>query len=293
MKNEYCSLNSTDLHEDIFATASYFTKLLLVEYNFPWPEDPLTNNLLPQEVNDYLLHFKKASRSNRVLFVKNKQKANLQINIFAINNLWEQPYTNHFILTDHKELLNFSDTELFSQAHENKFGELIYLVCTNGKKDKCCSKFGVPVFKQLSQLAGNVWECTHVGGDRFAPNVLTLPYCIFYGALSIEDLPALVELTKEQKVFLKKYRGRSCNSLIEQAAEYYLRKQQNNLNLFDYEIVNSKETSPGYFEIEFRNTKTGALNLIKIKRGKALIKRRLTCNSAKEEYPPIYQLIES
>ncbi len=293
MKNEYCSLNSTDLQEDIFATASYFTKLLLVEYNFPWPEDPLTNNLLPQEVNDYLLHFKKASRSNRVLFVKNKQKANLQINIFAINNLWEQPYTNHFILTDHKELLNFSETALFSKTHENKFPDLIYLVCTNGKKDKCCSKFGVPVFKQLSQLAGNVWECTHVGGDRFAPNVLALPCCIFYGSLSIEDLPALVELTKEKKIFLKKYRGRSCNSLIEQAAEYYLRKQQNDLNIFDHEIVNSRETSPGYFEVEFRNTKTGALNLIKIKRGKSLFKRRLTCNSIKEEYPLTYQLMGS
>ena len=293
MKNEYCSLNSTDLQEDIFATASYFTKLLLVEYNFPWPEDPLTNNLLPQEVNDYLLHFKKASRANRVLFVKNKQKANLQINVFAINNLWEQPYTNHFILTDHKELLNFSETALFSQTHENKFPELMYLVCTNGKRDKCCSKFGVPIFKQLSQLAGNVWECTHVGGDRFAPNVLALPYCIFYGALSIEDLPALVELTNGQKIFLKKYRGRSCNTMIEQAAEYYLRHQQNNLNIFDYEIVNSGENSPGYFEVEFRNTNTGALKLIKIKRGQALIKRRLTCNSAKEEYPLTYQLMES
>ena len=118
MKNDYCSLNSTNLQEDIFATASYFTKLLLVEYNFPWPENPLTNNHLPQEINDYLLHFKKAAKSNRVLFVKNKQKANLQINIFAINNLWEQPYTNHFIFTDHKELLNFSEVELFSKTHE-------------------------------------------------------------------------------------------------------------------------------------------------------------------------------
>jgi hypothetical protein len=293
MINDYCSLNSSHLQEDIFATASYFTKLLLVEYNFPWSEDPFTSNLLPQEINDYLLHFKKASRSNRVLFIKNKQKANLQINIFAINNLWEQPYTNHFIFTDHKELLNFSEAALFSKTHENKFPELIYLVCTNGKKDKCCSKFGVPVFKQLSQLAANVWECTHVGGDRFAPNVLTLPYCIFYGSLSIEDLHTMVKLTNEQKIFLNKYRGRSCNSLIEQAAEYYLMKQLNNLNIFDYEIVNSAQTSPGYFEVEFRNTKTGALKLIKIKQGKALIKRRLTCNSTKEEYPLTYQLIEN
>jgi len=32
--------------------------------------------------------------------------------------------------------------------------------------------------------------------------------------------------------------------------------------------------------------------LTKIKRGKESIKRRLTCNSAKEEYPLTYQLIE-
>ena len=293
MKNDYCSLNSTNLQEDIFATASYFTKLLLVEYNFPWPENPLTNNHLPQEINDYLLHFKKAAKSNRVLFVKNKQKANLQINIFAINNLWEQPYTNHFIFTDHKELLNFSEADLFTINPENKLPGLLYLVCTNGKKDKCCSKFGVPVFKQLSQLAANVWECTHVGGDRFAPNVLALPCCIFYGSLTIEDLHTMVKLTNKQKIFLNKYRGRSCNSLIEQAAEYYLRKQQNNLNIFDYEIVNSAETSPYYFEVEFRNTKTGALKLIKVKQGKSLIKRRLTCNSTKEEYPLTYQLFEN
>lgn len=293
MRNDYCSLNSTDLQEDIFATASYFTKLLLVEYNAPWPADPLTNNLLPEEVNNYLLHFKKASRSNRVLFIKNKQKATGQINIFAIHNHPQLPYTNHFILTAYKELLNFSEAGLFSIIPNNKLPGPMYLVCTNGKKDKCCSKFGVPIFKQLSKMETHVWECTHVGGDRFAPNVLALPYCIFYGALNIEDLPALVEQTNEQKVFLKKYRGRSCNAMIEQAAEYYLRLQQNNLNIFDYEIVNREKISPELFEFEFRNTQTGELTLIKIKQGKDLIKRRLTCTSAKEEYPLTYQLIES
>jgi hypothetical protein len=293
MEVEYCSLTSIKSDENIFATASYFTKLLLVEYNSPWSENPLISNLLPEEVNNFLLQFKKKSNSNRVLFIKNKKKANQQINIFAINNLQDLPYTNHFILKDYNQLLEFSEQDLFFIKGEKTLSDLIYLVCTNGKKDKCCSKFGVPIFKQLSQTTSNVWECTHVGGDRFAPNVVVLPYCIFYGALSIEDLPTLVELTKDQKVLLSKYRGRSCNSLIEQAAEYFLRTQQNNLNILDYKIMNCKEIVPKYFEVEIKNTKTGELKLTKIKEGKELIKRRLTCNSAKEEFPLTYQLIET
>ena len=133
MEVEYCSLISIKSNENIFATASYFTKLLLVEYNFPWSENPLINNLLPEEVNNFLLQFKKYSNSNRVLLIKNKQKSNHQINVFAINNLQDLPHTNHFILTDYKQLLKFSEEDLFSINEENKFSDLIYLVCTNGK----------------------------------------------------------------------------------------------------------------------------------------------------------------
>ena len=120
MEVEYCSLTSIKSNENIFATASYFTKLLLVEYNSPWSENPLINNLLPEEVNNFLLQFKKKSNSNRVLFIKNKQKANQQINVFAINNLQDLPYTNHFILKDYNQLLEFSEQDLFSIKEEYK-----------------------------------------------------------------------------------------------------------------------------------------------------------------------------
>lgn len=108
----------------------------------------------------------------------------------------------------------------------------------------------------------------------------------------IEDLHDLIECTKEEKVFLKKYRGRSCHTFIEQAADYFLRTQQNNLNILDYKIMSSREIIPKNFEVEIQNTNTGELKLMKIKEGRESTKRRLTCNSSKEEYPPTYHLIE-
>lgn len=293
MRNEYCSLNSVELDEPIFATASWFTRLLLVEYNAPWSENALTDNKLPENVNEYLQHFKKASRLNRVFFIRNKQHADGSINIFAVHILPQMPHCNHFKLSAYEQLLNFPVTDLFAVNAAHTFHELMYLVCTNGKKDKCCSKFGLPVFKELLRLHRNVWECTHVGGDRFAPNVLALPYGIYYGALKPGDLPALVALTNGQKIFLKNYRGRCCHTMIEQAAEYFLRTQQNDDQILDHELSNGRETSPEHFEFTFRHTRTGAITTVKVKRGKAASKRRLTCTSAKEEYPPTYELIGS
>lgn len=58
----------------------------------------------------------------------------------------------------------------------------IYLVCTHGKHDACCALRGRPVVRELAAVRpGRVWETTHVGGDRFAANVLVLPYGELYG----------------------------------------------------------------------------------------------------------------
>ena len=52
----------------------------------------------------------------------------------------------------------------------------IILVCTHGVHDACCAIRGRPVAAALAaRWPDLVWECSHVGGDRFAPNVVLLP----------------------------------------------------------------------------------------------------------------------
>ncbi|MGI8664753.1 MAG: sucrase ferredoxin [Jatrophihabitans sp.] len=61
----------------------------------------------------------------------------------------------------------------------------VYAVCAHGTHDMCCAIEGRPVAAALQRLVpGRAWECSHVGGDRFAANVLVLPTGQQYGRVS-------------------------------------------------------------------------------------------------------------
>ena len=67
-----------------------------------------------------------------------------------------------------------------------------YFVCTNGQRDLCCARFGLPTYAALRERVGErVWQTTHVGGHRFAPNVLTLPQAALYGRVQPADVDAV------------------------------------------------------------------------------------------------------
>jgi hypothetical protein len=58
----------------------------------------------------------------------------------------------------------------------------LYLVCAHSRHDTCCALRGRPVAGALAaQRPGRVWECSHIGGERFAANVLMLPSGLMYG----------------------------------------------------------------------------------------------------------------
>ncbi|WP_018549518.1 sucrase ferredoxin [Streptomyces sp. LaPpAH-108] len=69
----------------------------------------------------------------------------------------------------------------------------VVLVCVHGQHDICCAVRGRPVARALSERWPNlVWESTHVGGDRFAANVVLLPDGVYYGRLDAESAVEVV-----------------------------------------------------------------------------------------------------
>jgi len=69
----------------------------------------------------------------------------------------------------------------------------VILVCTHGVHDVCCALRGRPVAAALaSRWPELVWECSHIGGDRFASNVVLLPDGFYYGNLDPEIALATV-----------------------------------------------------------------------------------------------------
>jgi len=100
-----------------------------------------------------------------------------------------------------------------------------YFVCTNGQRDLCCARFGLPVYQALrSRLGPRVWQTTHLGGHRFAPNVLVLPQSALYGRVSEECLDDLLSDTEAGALHGPLLRGRHGYAAPAQAAEAYLLK---------------------------------------------------------------------
>ena len=95
-----------------------------------------------------------------------------------------------------------------------------YFVCTNGRRDLCCARYGLPVYARLRELAGGrVWQTTHVGGHRFAPNVLALPQGALYGRVFADDVDAFFVTVEDGELALPHLRGRPSLPPAAQVAE--------------------------------------------------------------------------
>jgi hypothetical protein len=70
----------------------------------------------------------------------------------------------------------------------------IVLVCTHARHDACCGVWGRPVAAALAQSHADLtWESSHVGGHRFAGNVVFPVDGTYYGRVDAADATALVD----------------------------------------------------------------------------------------------------
>ena len=100
-------------------------------------------------------------------------------------------------------------------------------MCTNGRHDACCATFGRPLTRVLRQRADgdNVWECSHIGGDRFAANLVILPEGLYFGRCDDSSAEQVLDDYERGEIHLDHYRGRSALGFYEQAADFFVRRE--------------------------------------------------------------------
>jgi hypothetical protein len=102
-------------------------------------------------------------------------------------------------------------------------GEPVFLICTHGRRSACCARFGVPLAQALSaRHSGQIWETTHVGGHRFAANLVILPHGLYYGPVGLDAATAAISAYQRGAVAPGRYRGRAGQPKPTQEAEHAL-----------------------------------------------------------------------
>jgi hypothetical protein len=103
------------------------------------------------------------------------------------------------------------------------------LVCTHGTRDLCCAVEGRSLTSSVlatepEDRAAGLWECSHLGGHRFAPTALVLPTGYLYGRLDVAAAVAARKAAGQGEVETAHCRGRIAWEPAGQVAELRIRE---------------------------------------------------------------------
>jgi hypothetical protein len=120
----------------------------------------------------------------------------------------------------------------------------LFLVCTHGAKDMCCAVEGRPIAAALADRhPGRVWETTHLGGDRWAANLLTVPDGYLHGHVDAEQAGRVADAAMAGRVELERLRGRTVLPPWAQAAEVAVRRKTGRLEVEAVSVAGHEQTT--------------------------------------------------
>jgi len=272
----YCSLLSNERDEPLFGTAGRTDFYVLIEYRGKWGLRAFEESDLQGTVKEYLISSVKLLKNSKILLIRstgqygaNSVDTDKSFQSDSGGGIWlyvaavreSDPSLYQFRIDDYKQLLDLDFAAIVSGQREYQTSlreKPLFLVCTHGRRDACCSKFGIPVYRELFKLAGgSVWQSSHMGGHRFATNVICLPQGVMYGRVDPEDAAQVIQYCRRGEVNLEILRGRTCYDQPVQVAEYYLRGETGRLGLADFVLERVEEIAPSQWSIHFRSIDDG------------------------------------
>jgi hypothetical protein len=238
-----CSVQALDRGDSPIATAPPAQRWLLIEQPGPWGREALLDSRFDPAVAAELTHRARAE-SVRVLMIRRPGNRRTDAGrrwAYADSRpgragVWWSTRTDDAALLD---------APWDGSAGEPAVGP-VYLVCTHGGHDACCALRGRPLAQALPAPGpADVWECSHLGGDRFAANVVVLPQGFYYGQVP-GDGADLVAAHAAGRVALPWLRGRAGVPLPGQAAQHFARGELGLLGVDDLPVRTvSVLTGPG------------------------------------------------
>jgi hypothetical protein len=292
-----CSTSSRQAGEQLFGTATRVDYWLMLEVPTPWGRKAFEESDLSPQVMTRLNEVLKGKPHIRLQLIKKGWDfAGEGIDFFVAVNHEERPNLYEFLLSSYEDLLDLDIPGILAEREEfwpYDRKEPLFLVCTNGRRDPCCTRFGLPVYETMRTIMGDhVWQTSHVGGHRFAANVVTLPHGVFYGYLAPEDVSAIVDAQRAGVLYLPRFRGRSCYEVRVQAAETFLRQQTGLLDLYRFRLIEITPLGVNEWMFHFLDLRTEQTYCIQVRSEPAPFEVLKSCAEEAPERLTQFRLVD-
>ena len=223
-----CSDQSRTRDDPMYGTASSGAMWLLLELCGPWGNSAFLDS--PSVID----------RQLGLAIVRRVESAGMRI--AAIRRHGRRSATRRwrwFVAESHlgAEALHYGEvsgpSEYLDLALDGSDGrrvdDPVVIVCAHGKHDQCCAVRGRGAVAAIAaKYPEMTWECSHLGGDRFAATMLILPEGLCYGRVDSADPAELVGLYQVGRLDNSLLRGRSSLPHVVQAAQYFARRDSGN-----------------------------------------------------------------
>ncbi|MEL6604928.1 MAG: sucrase ferredoxin [Cyanobacteria bacterium J06614_10] len=219
MKHFSCAIAAQQAKEDPIGTAGHYQTYVLIECPMPWQANVFDSSHIPAALRHYIQATKR-EKSIQFLGINHgtaARHAHTTLLIYQQPHLPARPFTTtppadrsrnsykplyasksfvHQYQGFEYQLESLDQVVPCLQAHwsNQQLGQSTatysnqpitkqdILVCTHGMRDKCCARFGQPLFREARHLSEQgqlpntrIWQASHIGGHRFAPTAITLP----------------------------------------------------------------------------------------------------------------------
>jgi hypothetical protein len=264
---------------------------ILLEQPGSWGPDALTQSGLPLEVGHELRKLGRGLGIRVILIRRGVRISGVKRKCYFIRTDHGPSYRADMFLDEPGDLLDM-DLASFASGGEvagaTERPDPVFLVCTHGRHDACCSIRGNAVSRVACASPGkDAWECSHIGGDRFAANLVCFPHGIYYGRVGSDDVVGLMDDYEAGKLQLDHYRGRCSYPFAYQAAEYFVRRETDMTAIDGLSLDGASKTDGGlaatFLLADGRRAEVQV-------RASGSEPQRLTCGAQGPSSIPLYEL---
>lgn len=289
-----CAATSLLRDEPVGGTATHVRTWLLIEHVGPWGNDALLDARLPEGLGAALQRRAKAHRAKVLLIRRFSSKPDgAGVRVFAAYADPVRPRLESGVLDDEREVLDL-DLTAFREGGSSglpPYDGSLFCVCTNGRHDACCAERGRPVAEALDRAhPQETWEVSHIGGDRFAANMVVLPHGLYYGRLDPVSSIAVAGAHLAGELDLDRLRGRSSWPMPVQAAEIHLRRELGATRTDD--VVLTEQVRDGDFTSATFAVAGGTYAVVVRTIRDPRTATRLTCKADRDNPVPRHEIVK-